>query len=242
MKKYILPVAIICAIFSSCNFIFNQNEESINITTSGSITTLAITNSTSDTTSVYLTLGYGPMNVNNVSGIFGISCDSSLQGSFLLPPGDTVFYTPAVNTVLSGNITFRNAPLNCPDTIQFPTGINIFEFTLNNCVIGTTQQETIDISCVAGVNSIGMFTVTGGGPWNASPAYPNVTSFQNDSIYQNVGLVGIFTYGCDNCTTSTAPPNCPGHMPYSSPQTQPICNIQRNCLTSGGTVLITLIK
>jgi hypothetical protein len=202
-----------------------------------SITALGVTNNTEDTVTAYLTLGAGELSVTNVNGIFGIT-DSGLVGSFIIVPHDTLWYYGSDSLQMSGNITFVSPPINCPDTNIFPNGINLFEFTLNNRVIDTTQQETIDISCVAGCNVLGSFSMSKGGKWNASPLFPDVKLFFNDSLYKNYGKVGVYPFGCDNCTVSTAPPVCPGHKPFSKPQSNPICNVQRGCMNSGGKVII----
>ena len=127
-------------------------------------------------------------------------------------------------------------PNNCPVN-EFPYGNNIFEFTLNNAFGITASQETVEISCVAGVNSLMSSNLTGGGNWTATTGIDSVTSFHNDSLYKNTGLIGVFPYGCDDCTASVSPP-CDSIKPYAEPQTKPICVISRSSKNNGGTVYL----
>jgi len=84
--------------------------------------------------------------------------------------------------------------------------------------------------------------MTGGGGWNAGSTQPTITTFANKAIGENTGLVGVFPYACDNCTASVAPPICTtppvGAPNPPQPQAQPICNVQRDASTAGGTVAI----
>lgn len=220
----------------------NTEIDSLEATsTDSTITTLSVVNMSNDTITAWLTLGCGPLNIVNTAGIFGIG-DTALQASFIVLPNDTLYYTPVSNRILSGNITFNTYPQNCPDTIQFPTGINLFEFTLNNKVLGGGQQETIDISGVAGFNVVGLFNLSGGGSWNAGADHQGVVFFKNDSLYKNSDVIGIYPFGCDDCISSVSPPICPNHKPFAQPKKKPTCNVQRPCTTSGGTVTIGYIS
>lgn len=190
-------------------------------------TEMIIINNTNDTIGVYLTLGsLGDSNyVQSVNSIFG-STDSGFQGKFKMYPNDTLSYTS--KQAFNGNLCFGALPQNCADTNQWPTGLNLFEFNINNTLIG--GQETIDISGVAGFNSL--LTVNMSGEWNNGSE--NLKTFYNKSLYENTGLSGVFPYGCDDCTEIKAPPICKGAKPFAKPQSKPICNIQRK--TSGGKI------
>jgi len=238
MKHFIIITATLLLLFGCVPTV----PETLEVTNSdSSITTLSVVNLSVDTIPVYLTLGCGPLNIVNTAGIFGIQ-DTALQAYFILNPYDTLYYTPPINKILSGNITFNTYPQNCPDTIQFPTGINLFEFTLNNKVLGAGQQETIDISGVAGFNVVGCFNLVGGGMWNAGPDHPGLVFFKNNSFYNNSECLGVYPYGCDDCTASVSPPICPNHKPFAKPKKTATCNVQRPCTTSGGTVFIGYIN
>jgi hypothetical protein len=201
------------------------------------VTLLSGCNSSTNDVEVWLTLGNVEGFVTDVNGIFGIA-ESGLQGSFTLKAGEELEYTS--DKGLSGNISFGTAPINCP-TSTYANGVNIFEFCLNNSSQAGTPQETIDISAIAGVHSLLKATLSGGGEWNAGTAHTGIASFENAALYSNTGLVGVFPYGCDNCTSSDAPPSCPGHPAYETPQSEPICNIQRDATNSGGTVTVEFI-
>jgi hypothetical protein len=205
------------------------------------ITKVAVTNSDSLPIVAYLTLSGGAGYVSDVKGVFGI-VTTGLQGCFTIQPNDTIFYTTPYKKALSGNLTFGTPPLNCA-TEQFPNGINLFEITLNNGHTVPKAQETIDISCVAGVNAIAELSMKGGGNWVATTGIDSVTSIYNDTLYGNYELIGVFPYGCDNCTSSSNPPDCPDHKPYAKAQPSPTCNISRNAKEdSGGLVLIEFIR
>lgn len=207
-------------------------------------TALQLTNGTGQDVTVFLTLGAVTGCVQNVADVpFVTNVVNPLQGSFTLSQGQPVSYTPPAGVGISGNFTFGTAPINCP-TDDFPNGVNVAEFILNNSFQGAGAQETIDISAVAGVNSLIQFAMSGGGGWNAGSTEPNVTEFENKGLNDNCGQVGVFPYGCDNCTKSTSPPECSGPPtppPYGDCQSAPICNVQRDASSSGGTVTVTFM-
>jgi len=210
-------------------------------------TTLALQNSSGADVTVFLTLGAVAGCVASIgdvpeimSPVLPINNSNDLQGSFTLKSGAAVsFLTPAG---ISGNFAFGTPPLNCA-TPQFPSGINLAEFILNNGFQSGNPQESLDISAVAGVNSLLEFGLTGGGAWNAGSDHRNITSFENKKIGDNVGQIGVFPYGCDNCTSSDHPPQCPappvGAPVPPVPQTEKICLVQRDASQAGGTILVT---
>jgi hypothetical protein len=205
-------------------------------------TILELENASNETVQVYLTLGATPGCVRNVADIpFVTNVVHALQGWFELAPGGAVSYVTPQSLGLNGNFAFGAPPINCP-TEAFPNGVNLAEFILNNGYQGTGAQETIDISAVAGVNAKLEFSMKGGGAWNAGPTVPLVTQFENKGLNDNSGQVGVFPYGCDDCTQSVSPPQCDGSPtppPYGSCQTAAICNVQRDASTAGGVVSIT---
>jgi hypothetical protein len=202
-------------------------------------TTLYIANTSGeDSVLTYLTLGADTSFITDVNGIFGISA-SGLQGSFYLLK-DTVYVYNYQGKGLSGNISFGTPPLNCPDSAWI-TGNNLFEVTINNAGTVSDAQETIDISNVAGSNAFGSYTLSGGGEWIANSAHINILYFKNDSMYQNVGNIGVFPFKCDDCTLSANPPVCNDILPASKPQTEKICNVSRNAKYSGGSVKIEFL-
>jgi hypothetical protein len=203
-------------------------------------TVLTVTNNSSNSAQAYLTLGAVPGCVQDVRQVpWNITVTDTvrnLQGSFNLNAGQTVTYTPPAGMGISGNVSFGAPPMNCPPS-NYPNGINLAEFILNNSFQGAGAQETIDNSCVDGVNASITFSMSGGGGWNAGATQPSVTTFMNQGRDSNVGLVGVFPWGCDNCTVRTNPPSCQSYT--GACQAQPICNVQRDASSAGGTVAIS---
>ena len=224
----ILLFVIIIGIVLECS---SPNVEKSNSTR------LAIINETDDTTIVYLTLGADTNYVTDVNGIYGITT-TGLQGSFLIIPKDTVYYTSPKEKGFSGNLSFNTPPMNCRDSL-FPNGINIFEFTLNNNFKGVLYaQETIDISCVAGVNCKIGCEIDSTSGWNAGNGIVGFGYFQNSYLYDNLDRIGVYPVGCDSCSKIYQPPICPNPLSPSQPQSKNTCNIQRDANKKGGTVFV----
>lgn len=240
-KQNILGTIGIVMIIAFCSFLVSCMYEKTETVKEELIvienTSLCVINNSQDTVLTYLTLGsIGDTNyLQSTLGIFGI--DTSLvQGSFTLLPNDTLFYMSPLGKGFNGNLSFGTPPMNCPDTAQYPKGINIFEFALNNN-FAPNSQETIDISCVSGVNCYIVSSMIGGGSWNNGT--DTVSFFGNSDLYKNTGLSGVFPFGCDSCIGITPhTPYCVGHKPYATPQKTKICNIQRNSTTNGGVVIV----
>lgn len=213
--------------------------------TAPATTHLTVTNDTAAPVEVWLTLGSVGGCVQNVTlndVNFVTNRVSANQGSFKLAPHDSVSYTAPPNTCLSGNVAFGGPPQNCPDRIQFPNGMNLAEFTLNNSSQGPNAQETVDISAVYGVNAHLQFQLSGGGAWNAGAGQQNIAAFENRALLDNIGLVGVFPYGCDDCIRRTSPTvTCPGPNVPPFPDmcdATHLCNVQRDASSAGGTVQI----
>jgi hypothetical protein len=146
-----------------------------------------------------------------------------------LQPNETRKYR-SPKFAISGNLAFGTPPLNCA-TKQYPKGINLFEFCLNND-FGKYSQETIDISCVSGVNACIAVNVSDNNWWSDTIT----TAFSNDTLYANTNRIGVFPYGCDVCTGSSKPPVCPGHLPYEKGSKDARCQVQRPAVDKGGVV------
>lgn len=206
-------------------------------------TELIVKNADTTDVVVFLTLGGVPPAdsaswVQNVNGMFGIS-GSGLVGSFVLKPGETRSYVGS--RALQGQFCFNGQAYQClKDSIY--TGSTLMEFCLNNYGTVKNAQETVDISCVAGVSYLGSMDMCGGGVWSAnSPGYDTVMHVQNSIFGRNSGRVGVFPVGCDDCTSSDNPPDCVRDK-GETPQKYAICQVQRNAKKSGGCVTITYLR
>lgn len=199
--------------------------------------TMLVIKNGNDTNSVlvYVTLGCPDTTKwqSNVNGMFGITA-TGLQGAFYLAPGQQVSYTS--KKALQGNVCFNSAPVNCPQKVT------VCEFCLNNAGTSKNAQETTEISCVSGVSFIASITLQGS-KWTANyPGYDTVTTIQNGPIGTNSGRVGVYPFGCDDCTMATSgAPSCTQGK-NEVPQKHAICNVQRNARYSGGTVTITYLQ
>lgn len=205
-------------------------------------TQLMVCNGSKSPVTVFIVLGATKGCLQDVSQIpWGVS-GKGLVGSFVLAPGaSTLAWAPA-KLGFNGNFAFNAMPSNCPTTAS-PNGVSLFEFIVNNGFQAGNPQETVDISCVDGINSIIKASLSGPA-WNAGPTQPNVKLIQNDVYGKNTGQVGVFPYGCDNCTKITAPPKCSkkSFPAYEKPQAAAICNVQRSAkAVCGGLVTVTYL-
>jgi hypothetical protein len=201
------------------------------------VTLTKIYNVTDSAVTVYITLGATPGCLQNVSKIpFITSAINSLQGTFVLNPGDsTIAYAPD-SAGYNGVISFKFAPDNCPDSIRYPLGINQYEFMINNAYQPGNPQESINISCVHGVNCVIRVDMITSNPFNAGPSIPSIVGFANSLNRSALGLAGVYPYGCDTCTGSKTPPTC---IPLPQPkQVTSICQIQRPANQSGGLIKV----
>jgi len=206
--------------------------EEVEIETQDTTTYLRIVNDSEDTIVVWVTLGATEGCLQDINLIpFITDSVAPLKGYFTMYPHDsTPDYAPD-SIGFNGQLSFNTPALNCPTT-DFPEGVNIFEFIINNSFQTGIPQETIEISCVAGANCLLKSRLAGGESWNASDLYPKVDTFYNMSRYNNTGLIGVFPYGCDDCTSSVSPPECAKTDKYK--QKEPICTVQRDAIGSGG--------
>lgn len=210
------------------------------------MTRIKLTNNESVDVQTYITLGATAGCVQEVNDL--IFSDSSititriapLMCYFTHPKGLTTYVDAPEGSGFNGNVSFNTPPMNCTGS-TLPYGMNLAEFIINNGFQGPNSQETIDNSCVAGANAQIKFTVSAD-DWSTNGGTIQVRQIENKRWKENTGLVGVFPYGCDNCTSSDSPPSCVGRQPQYA-NTEPICNVQRNGVTNnGGDIEIALIK
>lgn len=238
MKNKTILLSALCLTLFACNNTVEVKESTTIVvdeqsqSTADTTTRLRIVNQTNDSVVVWLTLGATPGCLQDISQIPYVTDSAApLKGYFTLQAHDsTPDYAP-VGMGFNGQLSFNTPALNCP-TQQFPEGVNIFEFIINNSFQSGIPQNTVEISCVAGVNCLIQGVLSGGSAWNASSMYPNVDTIYNCGKFNNSGLVGVFPYGCDVCTASVAPPACDKND--RDKQKYPICTVQRNAKGSGG--------
>jgi hypothetical protein len=203
-------------------------------------TKLELHNATDTDVTAYITLGATSGCVQDVA-LVTLSDGQSinklfpLMGTINLAAKKTIELTAPVGMGFNGNFSFNTPPLNCP-TPEFQFGVNLAEFIINNW-FQPNGQETVDNSCVAGANAFIRFELSAD-DWTTNGGTITVKSFMNTVWSQNTGLIGVYPYGCDNCTASVSPPSCVGQQPQFVNK-EPICNVQRSALSNqGGTVRV----
>ena len=195
-----------------------------------------VTNTTKDSVLMYLTINYPKDSsyVQSVNEIFGIK-STELQGSVWIKPKDTLRYTPKLK--FSGNISFGSPPINCPSD-DWINGVNIVEWSVN---VPKGSNECLDISCVSGVNSIIKIDLLSGANWLANGKIIKTT--QNNKMWNNTGIYGVFPYGCTNCINTDGKQPC--QTPSEATNKQKICTLTRDKDKKGGVNLddfIALMK
>lgn len=201
------------------------------------MTRILLTNGTHTPVLTYITLGATEGCIQEVSGLtfsdkgIEIIVDAPLMGHFILNANTSFYINTTKGLGFNGNITFNTPPLNCK-TPEFPFGVNTAEFIVNNGFQDGNPQETIDNSCVAGANSIIKFNVSAA-DWAANYGKISVQTFMNDVWDKNTEIVGVYPFGCDDCTSSVSPPSCVGLQPQNSNK-EPICNVQRDAKSNDG--------
>lgn len=232
--KLLLVAGIISGIVYYCS---DKKQTPAVVQTPATMT--KVYNGTKDTVTVYVTLGATPgclQNVMNVAWVTdSVPGQRGLQGTFTLLPGDsTIAYAPD-SLGFNGVISFNGQPSNCPDTCQYPTGINQYEFMINNAFQGTNAQESINISCVHGVNCVIAVDVQTLNQFNAGPTIPSIQAFRN-TLDRNSLVAGVYPYGCDTCTGTKTPLPC---IKYPQPaHKNSVCQVQRNAAQSGGLIKV----
>jgi len=204
-------------------------------------TTLQVRNDSATSVRTYITLGATPDCVQDVASITGVPITKlyPLMGYFELEANTAVTLAAPAGMGFNGNFSFNTPPMNCP-TEQFPNGVNLGEFIINNGFQGQYAQETIDISCVAGVNCLMEFEMSAG-DWTSNSGKVTVNKIANGTKLNNTNRVGVFPYGCDNCTSSDNPPECVGKQPQYANK-EPICNVQRLAGSNQGGTLTIVFK
>jgi hypothetical protein len=230
MKK-ILSLALLILGIGSCT-------EIVEVEVAPSPTSMTVYNHSKDTVLVYLTLGTTQgciQNVNEVSWVQDtVQGQRGLQGTFLLMPGDSTDSFNGDGLGFNGVLSFNFAPDNCPSP-SYTNGINQFEFIINNSFQAGNPQETIDISCVHGVNGVIRVNLSDSN-WNAGPTIPMIQSFANTMDKSFIGAAGVFPFGCTHCTDYIGAPSC---IPLPQPvQKAAICNVQRNANQGGGRIQV----
>lgn len=221
----------------SCEINESINEVVVDDVGSGGETRLVVYNDSKDTVLVYLTLGVVEGCVGNVREVDWVQDtvvgQRGLQGTFVLMPQDSTAEFGGGGLGFDGVLSFNFAPDNCVSP-SYTNGLNQFEFIVNNGFQAGYPQETVDISCVHGVNCVVRVELSDSN-WTAGPVGV-VQSFANTMDRSQVGIAGVYPYGCDTCTGSKRPPSCI-KLPQPA-QKRKICNVQRGASLSGGLVKV----
>jgi hypothetical protein len=241
MKSKIIKLIIILALIAGGIYYFKccDNTKPANPVVQTAVTLTKVYNGSRGNVLVYVTLGATPGCLQNVMDVAWVT-DSvpgqrGLQGTFYLAPGDsTTAYAPD-SLGFNGVISFNGQPSNCPDTTQFPTGINQYEFQINNAFQGANAQESINISAVHGVNCVIRVDIQTLNQFNAGPTVPIIQSFAN-TLDRNQSIAGVYPFGCDTCTGTKTPLPC---ITYPQPaHKNSDCQVQRNASQSGGLIKV----
>lgn len=170
-------------------------------------TNVSIRNSSPlDSVLVYVTL----QSPNSVIGLFGIqdTIGSRSKGTFYAHK-DTTYTTNLSSKLLGAVVSFQGDNLPCQVAVKagFPTGINIFEFSIN------TPFECFDISCEDGMNSMLKASVSDTLNWSTGDGIhiaPFNTSKNVFPLKNNINIRGVFPYRCTDCTNlgKAIPQNC----------------------------------
>lgn len=195
-----------------------------------------IYNMTEDSVLVWVTLGATPGCLQDVTQIPFVTSGSGLVGSFYLAGGDsTESYAPD-GLGFNGVFSFNAQPANCPDTSIYPTGINQYEFIVNNSFQPGAPQESINISCVHGVNCTIRVDMITKNTFNAGDMVPSISSFANTMDRGALNIPGVYPYGCTHCTDTKGAPSCiPLPQPVCRDST---CQVQRDAKLSDGLIKV----
>jgi len=206
-------------------------------------TTLSVKNDTEKAVEVFVTFAAHnsknkccptPLGVGDFSFLTEVN---HLMGSFSLGAGETRLFDPK-GSCFSGNIGFYIEP-QCPvegaDFHHGEQGTNIAEFTLNP---NQPCFETIDISCVNGVNCYMTMKVGKDQGWTYGPDNTPVSAIYNRALGENAGNPGVYPVNCTDCIRLVGPKPCPS-LPVGPAQHERICNVQRK--GRGGNVEVVLV-
>lgn len=186
-----------------------------------------------DSVLVYLTL----QSPNSVVGIFGIqdTIGSCSKGTFYAH-NDTTYTTNLSGEMLGAVLSFGGDNIPCQVAIPagYPTGINIFEFSIN------TPFEVFDISCEDGMNAMLKVSVSDTLNWTTGDG-EQITLFDSAKnvfpIQNNINIRGVFPYRCTDCIDlgTAVPENCLNLKDSCS--TYRTCQVARTN-NNGGTITI----
>lgn len=246
MKKQLSVLIALLITLTGCNNTV-EVKESISINeqsrpTIDTTTRIRVVNETDSAVVVWLSLGATNGCLQDIGQVpFITDSVAPLKGYFTLQAHDsTIDYAPALGTGFNGEFSFDTVALTCALPPRYPFGINIFEFIVNiSNAPYPNPQETVEISCVDGANCMISGKFIGGESWNASSMYPKVDSIWNKGIHNNSGQIGVFPFGCDDCTKSVNPP-CGKND--KDKQKYPICTVQRNAIGSKGGIVRVAYK
>jgi hypothetical protein len=209
------------------------------------MTKIKLTNQNAKDVLTYITLGATAGCIVDVEKIIfsekvELTKVADLMGHFILKGNSSIYLEAPNNEGFNGNISFNTPPMNCKSA-ELPNGMNVAEFIVNNGFQGLNSQETIDNSCVAGANAKIKFSMDAD-DWTTDSGTVNVSEFENNEWDKNTNVIGVFPYGCDNCTASVSPPSCIGKQPQFV-SSRPLCNVQRSAENNkGGTVEIAFVE
>lgn len=211
------------------------------------MTTVKLINSTDQEVKTYITLGATEGCVQDVTTLtfsdpeITIIEEIPLRGYFIQKPNSATYVAAPEGMGFNGNVSYNTSPQNC-SSHELPHGMNLAEFIINNPFQGIYGQNTVDISCVTGANAKILMTMTADDWTSNYGAITHVKSIENKFYNDNTGIVGVYPYGCDNCTSSDNPPACVGKHPQYA-NSEPICNVLRPCEENeGGEIHITLLE
>jgi hypothetical protein len=203
-------------------------------------TNLTIKNSSKqDSVLVYVTL----QSPNSVVGLFGIQAADTIgscsKGTFYAYK-DSSYSSSDSTTLLGVVISFDGDNLPCQVAIPlgFPTGINIFECSIN------TKFESFDISCEDGMNSMLKVSVSDTVNWTTGDGV-NQQNFDSTKnvfpIQNNINVRGVFPYRCTDCIDLGAA------IPENCLNLKDTCSTYRTCQAArtgnnGGTILIEYLS
>jgi len=142
----------------------------------------------------YGTVGYGYHLIDSNNVDYGeISGITYISGVYSLITVPVAVANGSFSIAKYYESKLETAPVIRTDTVR--TGelarTGTFEFTINNAGTVVNAQETIDISCVGGLNTVGKMSVSDSN-WAANYGTVPVYSMQNDVIYKNTGTAGVF--------------------------------------------------
>lgn len=208
--------------------------------TTTDFTNLIIQNaSKEDSVLVYLTI----QSPNSVVGLFGIQADDTIgscsKGTFYAYK-DSTYYSNDSSALFGVVISFGGDNLPCQVAIPagYPTGINIFECSIN------TKFEVFDISLEDGMNSMLQVSVSDTLNWTTGDG-THIASFDTARnvfpIERNLNIRGIFPYRCTDCKDlgTAIPQNCLGLKDTCS--TYRTCQVARTS-RQGGSILIQYLS